>query len=42
MKDRKDYDYYVFIDYSENLVGYSIIEQKKIFELLPKKKKFEH
>ena len=42
MRDRKDYDYYIFIDYSDNLVGYSIIEQKKIFELLPKIKKFEH
>jgi hypothetical protein len=42
MKDRKEYDYYIFIDYSEGLVGYSIIEQKKINELLPKISKFEH
>lgn len=42
MRDRKEYDYYIFIDYSENLVGYSIIEQKKIIELLPKIKRFEH
>lgn len=42
MKDRKDYDYYIFIDYSENLVGYNIIKQKRIFELLPKISKFQH
>jgi len=42
MRDRKDYDYYIFIDYSENLVGYNIIEQKKIDELLPKISKFKH
>ena len=42
MKDRKDYDYYIFLDYSENLVGYNIIEQKKISDLLPKILRFEH
>lgn len=42
MKDRRDYDYYIFIDYSESLVGYSIINQKKIIELLPKISRFEH
>jgi len=42
MKDRKDYDYYIFLDYSEDLVGYNIIEQKKIRELLPKISRFEH
>lgn len=42
MKDRKDYDYYIFLDYSEDLVGYNIIEQKKIIELLPKISRFEH
>lgn len=42
MRNRKDYDYYIFIDYSENLVGYSIIEQKKIDGLLPKISKFKH
>ena len=30
MKSRKDYDYYIFLDYSEDLIGYNIIEQKKI------------
>jgi len=42
MKNRKDYDYYIFLDYSEDLVGYNIIEQKKIIELLPKISRFEH
>ena len=42
MKDRKDYDYYIFLDYSEDLIGYNIIEQKKIIELLPKILRFEH
>lgn len=42
MKTRKDYDYYIFLDYSEDLVGYNIIEQKKIIELLPKISRFEH
>tara|TARA_Y100000034_G_scaffold116735_1_gene155420 strand:+ start:405 stop:632 length:228 start_codon:yes stop_codon:yes gene_type:complete len=42
MKKRKDYDYYIFLDYSENLVGYNIIERNKINELLPKIKKFTH
>jgi len=42
MKDRKDYDYYIFLDYSEDLVGYNIIEQKRIIELLPKISKFAH
>ncbi len=42
MRDRKDYDYYIFIDYSDNLVGYNIIEQNNMIKLLPKIKKFEH
>ena len=42
MKNRKNYDYYIFLDYSEDLVGYNIIEQKKIIELLPKISRFEH
>jgi len=42
MKDRKDYDYYIFLDYSEDLIGYNIIKQKNIIELLPKISKFEH
>ena len=42
MKDRKDYDYYIFLDYSEDLIGYNIIKQKNIIELLPKILRFEH
>ncbi|MEK6841721.1 MAG: hypothetical protein AABX91_01040 [Nanoarchaeota archaeon] len=38
----KEFDYYIFIDYSENLIGYSIIEKEKIKELLPKISKFTH
>ena len=38
----KEFDYYIFIDYSENLIGYNIIEAAKIKELLPKISKFAH
>jgi|SRR3989339_249383 len=38
----KEFDYYIFIDYSVNLIGYSIIEIKKLKELLPKISKFAH
>jgi len=38
----KEFDYYIFIDYSENLIGYSIIEKSKIKEILPKISKFKH
>jgi len=38
----KEFDYYIFIDYSENLVGYNIIEREKIKELLPKIQRFRH
>ena len=38
----KEFDYYIFIDYSENLIGYTIIENKKFKELLPKISKFAH
>ncbi len=38
----KEFDYYIFIDFSENLIGYSIIENEKLKELLPKISKFAH
>lgn len=38
----KEFDYYIFIDYSENLIGYFIIERSKLKELLPKISKFAH
>ena len=42
MKNQKEYDYYIFVDYSESLIGYSIIQQKRIGELLSKISRFEH
>ena len=42
MRDRKDYEFYIFLDYSENLIRYSIIKQQKMQELLPKISKFAH
>lgn len=41
MKSRK-FDYYIFIDFSENLIGYNIIKNEKINDLLPKIKKLSH
>jgi hypothetical protein len=38
----KEFDYYIFIDFSENLIGYNIIEKNKIRELLPKITKLAH
>lgn len=38
----KEFDYYIFIDYSENLIGYIILENKKMKELLPKITRFKH
>jgi len=38
----KQFDYYVFIDYSESFLGYLIIEQGKIREIIPKISKFAH
>ena len=39
---RKMFDYYIYIDYSENLIGYIIIERSKIEEILPKISKLHH
>lgn len=41
MKHKK-FDYYIFIDFSENLIGYNIISNEKMFELLPKISKVAH
>lgn len=38
----KKFDYYIYIDYSKNLVGYAIIEKEKINILLPKLSKLDH
>lgn len=42
LEGRREFDYYIFIDYSENLIGYNIIEKEKIKELLPKISKLKH
>ena len=39
---KKEFDYYIYIDYSENLIGYMIIEKNKIRELIPKIIKLNH
>lgn len=39
---RKEFDYYIFVDYSENLIGYSIIEKSKVRELVLKISKLSH
>jgi len=38
----KKFDYYIYIDYSENLIGYAIIEKEKVKDLLPKISRFRH
>jgi len=38
----KEFDYYIFIDYSEDYLGYLIIEKEKIKEFLSKISKFAH
>lgn len=40
--EQKKFDYYIFIDYSENLIGYNIIKNEKIKDLLPKISRFRH
>lgn len=39
---KREIDYYIFIDYSERLVGYIIIQKEKIKELLPRIAKLHH
>lgn len=36
------FDYYIFVDYSESLVGYNIIEKNKIPEIIKLIHKFRH
>jgi len=38
----KEFDYYIYIDYSDNLIGYVIIDHNKIRVLLPKILRFRH
>ena len=42
MVHKKEFDYYIFIDFSENLIGYNIIGKDKVNELLPKIIKLKH
>jgi len=37
-----EFDYYIFIDYSENLLGYLIIENKDIQQILSKITRLRH
>jgi uncharacterized circularly permuted ATP-grasp superfamily protein len=36
------FDYYIFIDYSENFLGYMIVEKNKLYSFIPKISKFAH
>jgi len=38
----KEFDYYIFIDYSENLIGYVILSKEQIKECMPRISKFKH
>jgi len=42
MYKEKLFDYYIFMDYSENLIGYIIIKFEKISELIKKTSKLKH
>ena len=39
---KKEFDYYIFIDYSEDLIGYNIIETNNVDKILPKISRFRH
>jgi len=39
---KEEFDYYIFVDYSENLMGYIIISKEKIKDILPKIPKLKH
>ena len=41
-KQKRNIDYYIYIDYSAELIGYNIIENEKINLILPKIAKFRH
>jgi hypothetical protein len=38
----KQFHYYIYIDYSENYVGYTVIKNEQVKELLVKIKKLKH
>ena len=39
---KEEFDYYIFMDYSENLIGYIIIDNDKVDRLLSKITKLKH
>ena len=39
---KKDFDYYIFIDYSKSVIGYSIINKSNLNAIKSKLKKFKH
>lgn len=41
-RKRKEFDYYIFIDFSENLIGYNVIEKSKVRDILLKIGKLKH
>ncbi len=42
MGNRKQFDYYIFIDYSEDLIGFIVIKGEEISKILPKIVRFRH
>jgi len=38
----QEFDYYIYIDFSENLIGYTIIEKSNVKEIISKIVKFDH
>ncbi|MBI2632721.1 hypothetical protein HYW75_06980 [Candidatus Pacearchaeota archaeon] len=39
---KKNFDYYIFVDYTEEFIGYHIIEREKIKDLIAKTSKIRH
>jgi len=39
---KEEFDYYIFVDYSENLIGYIIIDKNMVNDLIPKISKLKH
>ena len=42
MGRKREFDYYIFIDYSENLIGYIILEKSKVKDCSSKISKLKH
>jgi len=42
LKKKIEFDYYIFVDYSENLIGYIVIDKNNIKECLSKISKLKH